>query len=78
MSRLITPLQAMSARVAVMFLTTVALLRQRVAPLRAEPERGGGMTTLEMVLLGVAGVAAAGLVIGAIATSIGKSVNNLP
>lgn len=74
MSRLITPLQTMGARVAVLFLMMAALLRQRISPLRTEPERGGGMSTLEMVLLGVAGVAAAGVVIAAIATSINNRV----
>lgn len=77
MSRLTTPLQTLGARLAVMFLMTAAVLRQRVAPLRAQSERGAGMSTLEMVLLGVAGVAVAGVVIAAVAASVNSRVANL-
>lgn len=77
MSRLITPVQAMGARLAVMFLMTATLLRQRIAPLRAQSERGAGMSTLEMVLLGVAGVAVAGVVIAVVASSVNNRVANL-
>lgn len=50
----------------VMFALVTGTMRQRLAPLREDGERGSGGITLEGLILAVGGVVAAGLIVLAI------------
>lgn len=53
-----------------LLLLAVAMLRERLRPLRTDPERGAGGNTLEILLLAVGGVIVAGIVVAAVYSSI--------
>ena len=61
----------------VLFLLTVAMLRDNLGKLRKDGERGAGGNTLEILLLAIGGVIVAGIVVTAVAKSINSRTAEL-
>jgi hypothetical protein len=57
--------------------TVVTMLRTRIAPLRADGERGAGGNTLEILLLAIGGVVVAGIVVAVVLNSVNNRTAQL-